>query len=87
MSNRRHRKRSLIVKANVATKPKPMGYYRVEDHAKTVSIIRYYTAEEKQEITTLSLIAQLECKEKHHDMPGLCCVLWPSNEEEWILWH
>lgn len=64
---------------------KPLGYFRLEDHGNTVSVLRYYTQAERDEIESVAKHANEECT--HTTLPGKCMVLWPSDEREWQQWH
>lgn len=65
----------------------PIGYYKIIDHDIEVSVIRFYTEDERTEIKALSEQAQAQCTELHQGKPGKCCVLWTSDKEEWTKWH
>lgn len=82
---KRHRPRNSENRRKLQAKP--LGYYMIEDHGKCISVLRYFTEEQNTEIKTMSLLAQAECHKSHQDMPGLCCVLLPSNEAQWKEWH
>lgn len=85
MSNKRHRNKFSKTQIREALEAKPLGYLRLEDHAKTVSVLRYYTQEELDEIKTVAKRANDECN--HTTLPGKCMVLYQSNEREWREWH
>jgi hypothetical protein len=75
------------LRKKIEQQPEPLGFYRISDHGIDVSIIRYYTQSEKEEILTLSKLAQNECTLKHPNKIGKCCMLFPSNKDEWNQWH
>lgn len=87
MRDRKSRKPRKVQRRMLEELEQPLGYFQVIDHNLVVSVIRYYSTKEREEIEFMSQMALTDCLIKHTDKPGKCLRLKTTTKEEWEKWH
>lgn len=87
MSSYERRYRRKHQRERLARQGTPLGFFFVEEHGLKISVLRYYTEEQREEIVFMSQMAQADCANNHKDKPGICCKLLPATLEDWVRWH